>query len=364
MPQALRALGSPDSQTIAAEAEPTRKGQETEIGLSKMILILASSFWLLGAAFVNAAYSSTASNNIAVYWGQNSAGGANTQRSLIQVCRDEPDVDIILLAFLTSATNIDGGLNFANSYRPTEQDIIECQSQHRRGAVTDNTWSFASENHAVDAANRIWAAFGPTSRSEQSTSRPFGAASIDGFDLDFEAHFSNAHVFARRLRNLVNKAEIATRQKFYLTAAPQCPFPDMNLFPVLHGDMATVLDFIFIQFYNNPVCDLRTPDGFETSLRIWHSQWARPSGARIFMGVPGAATAIGAANRESYIEGSVLAASYIKMTQSFPSFAGVMVWDMSQLDSNTAFLPPIVDALGRPTPRVEALNGSTNGTRI
>ncbi|KAI0863715.1 hypothetical protein F4860DRAFT_48380 [Xylaria cubensis] len=91
-----------------------------EIGLSKMNLISASSLSLLSAAFVNAAYSSTASNNIAVYWGQNSAGGTNTQRSLIQVCRDEPDVDIILLAFLTSAANIDGGLNFANSYRPTE----------------------------------------------------------------------------------------------------------------------------------------------------------------------------------------------------------------------------------------------------
>ncbi|KAI0555528.1 glycoside hydrolase superfamily [Xylaria curta] len=319
-----------------------------------MNLILASSLGLLSAVFVNAAYSSTASNNVAVYWGQNSAGGANTQKSLIQVCRDEPTIDIIILAFLISATNIDGGLNFANSYRPTEQEIIECQSQHHKtillslgGAVTDNTWSFASESHAIDAANRIWAAFGPASRAARSTIRPFGVASVDGFDLDFEASFSNAHIFARRLRNLMNKAEMATRQKFYLTAAPQCPFPDMNLFSVLYGDMATVLDFIFIQFYNNAACDLRTPNGFETSLSVWHSQWAKPIGARIFMGVPGAVTAIGAANRASYIEGSVLAANYIRMAQSFPSFAGVMVWDMSQLDSNIGFLPPVVDALGR-----------------
>ncbi|KAI1737250.1 glycoside hydrolase superfamily [Xylaria scruposa] len=294
-----------------------------------MNLILAFSLGLLSAVFVNAAYSSTASNNVAVYWGQNSAGGANTQKSLIQVCRGKlTDCDlyhtssIILLAFLISATNIDGGLNFANSYRPTD------------------------ESHAVDAANRIWTAFGPTSRAGQLTIRPFGVASVDGFDLDFEAPFPNANVFARQLRNLMNKAEMAIHRRFYLTAAPQCPFPDMNLFSVLHGDMATVLDFVFIQFYNNAACDLRTPEGFETSLSVWHS-WAKPKGARIFMGVPGAATAIGTANRASYIEGSVLAANHIRMAQSFPSFAGVMVWDMSQLDSNTAFLPPIVNALGR-----------------
>ncbi|KAI1756910.1 glycoside hydrolase superfamily [Xylaria castorea] len=301
----------------------------------------------------------------------NSAGGAYTQKSLIQVCRDEPDIDIILLAFLTSATNIDEGLNFANSYRPTEQEIIECQSQHHKtillslgGAITDNTWSFASENQAVDAANRIWAAFGPASRTEQSTTRPFGVASVDGFDLDFEAPFSNVHVFAQHLRNLMNSPKVVMRQRFYLTAAPQCPFPDTNLHSILHGDMATVLDFVFVQFYNNAACDLRTPDGFETSLRVWHSQWAKTSGARIFMGVPGAATAIGAANRASYIEGSVLAADYIRTARSFPSFAGVMVWDMSQLDSNTAFLPPIVDALSRPVPRGEAPIESAPGSRI
>ncbi|KAI0457828.1 glycoside hydrolase superfamily [Xylaria acuta] len=332
--------------------------------------ILAFSLWLLSAIFVSAAYNSTASSNVAVYWGQNSAGGANTQESLIQVCRTKPDVDIILLAFLTSATNIDGGLNFANSYRPTQQEIIECQSQHNKtillslgGQITDGTWSFMSQDQAMDAANRIWAAFGPASPTGQST-RPFGLASVDGFDLDFEAPYSNVHVFAQQLRNLMKKAGMVRRQRFYLAAAPQCPFPDKNLYSILYGDATMVLDFVFIQFYNNAACDLRTPDGFETSLGAWHSEWAEKTGARIFVGVPGAATAIGAENRESYIEGSVLAAGYIGTAQSFPSFAGVMIWDMSQLDSNTAFLPPIVDALSRPVPRGEAPIGWVPGDRI
>ncbi|KAI0541057.1 glycoside hydrolase superfamily [Xylaria digitata] len=314
--------------------------------------IFASPLLLLGAQVVSAAYNSSGSNNIAVYWGQNSAGGANTQRPLIDVCQSEEDVDIILLSFLISATNIDGGLNFANSYRPTEKEIIACQTQYKKtlilslgGAATDNTWEFADQSQAVNAANRIWSAFSPARLPGQPAIRPFGSASVDGFDLDFEAPYSNIHIFAQRLRFLMNEAAAARGKKFYLSAAPQCPFPDMNLYPVLHGNMATVLDFAFIQFYNNAPCDMRNPHGFFESLADWHSGWAKASDARIFVGLPGAVTAIGPANRGSYIEGSQFAANYISKIKDVPSFAGVMVWDMSQLDGNTAFLPPIVATL-------------------
>ncbi|KAI0447858.1 glycoside hydrolase superfamily [Xylaria telfairii] len=320
-----------------------------------MLSILAFGLWLLSTTFVNAAYNSTIPSNLAVYWGQNSVGGTNSQRSLIQVCRDDPDVDIILLAFLTSAANIDGGLNFANSYRPTQEEINECQSKHHKilllslgGAVTDNTWSFATHAEAMNAANRIWAAFGPASMGGQGTARPFGLSSVNGFDLDFEAPYSNTHVFAQRLRALMNEGTAAGHGHFYLTAAPQCPFPDKNLDTILYGPMATILDFVFIQFYNNPGCDLRTADGFEASLSVWHSEWAKKTGTKIFIGVPGAPTAIGPANRDSYIEGSALAAGYIQKAQELPSFAGLMIWDISQVDSNANFLAPIVDALSQP----------------
>lgn len=311
----------------------------------KSILVFSS--WLLSTSFVSAAYKSSSSDNIAVYWGQNSAGGNNTQRPLIDVCRDDPDVDIILLSFLIGVADIDKGLNFANSDRPTEKEIVECQTEHNKtlilslgGAATDNTWAFTSQDQAVDAANRLWSAFGPASPAGNSTIRPFGSAAVDGFDLDFEAPYSNIQVFTQQLRKLMDQEKA---RKFYLSAAPQCPFPDMNLSPVLLGDTATALDFVFIQFYNNPPCDLRSPGGFRASLGDWDSQWAKKSGAKIFVGVPGAPTAAGSG---SYVEGSVLAADALKMAQKIPSFAGVMVWDMSQLDKNTEFLPPIVSALG------------------
>ncbi|TGJ84948.1 hypothetical protein E0Z10_g3829 [Xylaria hypoxylon] len=324
---------------------PKQNGANGSVSLlSKMKSIFALPLWVLGVHVVSAAYHSSGSNNIAVYWGQNSAGGANTQRPLIEVCKSEKDT-------------------------ATEQEIIACQTRYQKtlilslgGAATDNTWAFADQNQAVNAANRIWAAFGPA--SGQPSIRPFGSASVDGFDLDFEAAYSNSHIFAQRLRFLMDKAEGASGKKFYLSAAPQCPYPDMNLYPVLHGNMATALDFIFIQFYNNAPCDMRNPNGFRETLAEWHSRWAKANGARIFVGLPGSVTAIGSANRGSYIEGSAFAANYINMVKDFSSFAGVMVWDMSQLDRNTGFLPPIVTGLRGPVGRnaVPAETGSGNWT--
>ncbi|KAI1433726.1 glycoside hydrolase superfamily [Xylaria sp. CBS 124048] len=331
--------------------------------------ILAIVVWLISVPCTFAAYEPSDSNNVAVYWGQNSAGGANTQRQLIQVCESAKDVNVILLSFLTSPSNLNEGLNFAASARPTEQDIIACQTEHNKtlilslgGAIADNAWAFADADQAGSVAKRIWDSFGPASQTEPSIIRPFGSASVDGFDLDFEAPFSNMHLFAQQLRTFMDQDTAVNGRKFYLSAAPQCPFPDANLVTVLHGDTATFLDFIFVQFYNNPSCDLRSTSGFQASLKEWNDGWAGSNGSKIFVGVPASASAIGPANVESFVDGSALAARYISVAQSFLNFAGVMIWDMSQVDSNPAFLSPIVSALGQnhiaPVANYSAVNSS------
>jgi chitinase len=234
------------------------------------------------------------------------------------------------------------------------QDIHACQTDHHKtlllslgGEATDNTWAFADQASAQDAANSIWQAFGPAQLEAQSAIRHFGSASVDGFDLDFEAHYPNAELFAKQLRALMDQEMAANgSKKFHLSAAPQCPFPDMNLLPVLQGATATHLDFVFIQFYNNPPCDLRPSsiDGHNETLVQWDT-WAKQSNTKIFLGVVAAESATGPANRASYVPGSAVA-SYIQRAKQFPSFAGVVIWDASQLDGNVPFLPPIVGALG------------------
>ena len=47
------------------------------------------------------------------------------------------------------------------------------------------------------------------------------------------------------MRSLMNADK---SRRYYLAAAPQCPFPDQNI-----GDLinAVAMDFVMVQFYNN-----------------------------------------------------------------------------------------------------------------
>ena len=54
---------------------------------------------------------------------------------------------------------------------------------------------------------------------------------------------------------------------YYLTAAPECPGTN-GLTPV--SSLIPDIDFLSVQFYNNPICNLDGP-GFLTSLQTWSS---------------------------------------------------------------------------------------------
>lgn len=90
--------------------------------------------------------------------------------------------------------------------------------------------------------------FGPVT-SNTSINRPFGDAVVDGFDFDFESTVSNTVSFASELRSLMTAATAAGGKQYYLSAAPQCPYPDAADNDMLDGTIS--FDFIMIQFYNN-----------------------------------------------------------------------------------------------------------------
>jgi chitinase len=151
--------------------------------------------------------------------------------------------------------------------------------------------------------------------------------------------------FANQLRSLMNAA---TGKKYYLTAAPQCPYPDAADGPMLAG--AVYFDAIFIQFYNNycgsgayvPGAASQNNFNFAT----WDN-WAKTvslnPNVKILLGIPGAPTAAGS----GYVTGSQLA-SVIAYSKSFSSFGGVMIWDMSQIYANSGFLNQVAADLGLP----------------
>ncbi|RHZ65988.1 putative class III chitinase [Aspergillus thermomutatus] len=295
-------------------------------------------------------------SNIAVYWGQNSHGastGLAAQQRLSYYCQNT-DIDVFQLAFVTRINGA-GGLpevNFANagdncttfagtnllSCPQIEADIQTCQSLGKTillsiGGATYTEGGFPSSSAATAAANTLWQTFGPA--SDPSALRPFGQATIDGFDLDFESTVSNMPAFATQLRTLYLSDP---SKQYYLTAAPQCPYPDAADGPMLDG--AVSFDAIWVQFYNN-YCGLQAyvpgaATQYNFNFATWDN-WAKTvslnKNVRVFLGVPGSSTAAGS----GYVSVDRLA-GIIAYAKGLSSFGGVMSWDASQVVANSGFL--------------------------
>ena len=212
------------------------------------------------------------------------------------------------------------------------------------GGATYSEGGFTSTSAAVTAANGVWADFGPYS-STSSAPRPFGKAAVDGFDFDFESTVSNMPAFANQLRSLMDKDKASTGKDWLLTAAPQCVFPDAADDPMLSGGVH--FDIVWIQFYNN-YCGVQSfTAGASTQTNFNYAtwdNWAKTVSAnrdvKLMLGVP-ANTGAGA----GYQTPAALA-PIIAYCKTFSTFAGVMLWDMTQAYANTGFLDGLKSDLG------------------
>lgn len=110
-------------------------------------------------------------------------------------------------------------------------------------------------------------------------------------------------------------------RQYYLSAAPQCPFPDRSM-PM---DLVNLTDFVWVQFYNNPHCQIGS-DGFHSSLRQWSSEL--PAGSRLYVGAPG----YEAASPDTY-NTAILSPSHMQgivrdvVSLNLPNIGGLMFWD-------------------------------------
>ncbi|KAF2646359.1 endochitinase [Massarina eburnea CBS 473.64] len=310
-------------------------------------------------ATTQAAFNANGKSNVVIYWGQNSAGQQSTQTRLSNYCSDA-NVDVILLAFLLRFNGAGGSpiMNFANqgdkcttfsgtetfSCPEIEADIKTCQTQGKTimlslGGDSYNEGGFTSADLATAGANKIWASFGPV-QSGSTALRPFGTAVVDGFDFDFEANVSNMAVFANRLKTLF---AAASSKKYYLSAAPQCPIPDLYNKDILDN---VPLDFVNVQFYNNYCGASSYVSGSTTQNNFNFQQWdswakaSKNAAVKILLGVPANTGAAGS----GYLPASTLA-NVIKYSAQFSSFGGVMMWDASQAWQNSGFVSSVKSTL-------------------
>ncbi|KAF7339953.1 Glycoside hydrolase family 18 protein [Mycena venus] len=323
-------------------------------------------------------------NTVHRYWGQNSIGAiagtnpANYQKTLSFYCNDNA-VDVFPVAFVNVFFGTGGlpSINLANTCNPTDNatfpgtalpncsklasDITTCQSKGKLvtislGGATGSV-GFSSDAQGTAFANTIWNLFlGGT-----SSTRPFGTAVLDGVDLDIEGGGGVGYAaFVNTIRSLASGAS----KRYYITAAPQCVYPDSALGSVLNS---ANFDAIYVQFYNNPCSLPNFASASGWNFGIW-DQWARTlspnPNVKVYIGAPASSTAAGS----GYVDIGTLSSIAAQMRKSFPSFGGVMLWDASQAYANNRFDLAIKNALvaaggtGFTFPACSAPAYSTTGT--
>ncbi|KAI9490713.1 glycoside hydrolase superfamily, partial [Zychaea mexicana] len=288
--------------------------------------------------------------SIVQYWGQNSAGatGSGSQKSLGEYC-DDGFTDTFVMAFVNQF-NVGSlpNMNLADACKDTffpgtqllhcpqvARDIKACQSKGKKILMSlggaSGSYGFQSDDQAVTFAHTLWNLFG----GGKSDTRPFDDAVLDGFDLDIEGGGSAGYVtLVKTLRTLY--ASDSSKQ-YYVTAAPQCPFPDAILGSVIDG---AEFDAVYVQFYNN-YCSPSGNFNFE-AWQNWATQTSPNKNVKVLLGIPGSPTAAGS----GYQTIDQLVPILQKISQ-YSSFGGVSVWDASQSYSNTQASPNFAAALAK-----------------
>ncbi|CAK5262051.1 unnamed protein product [Mycena citricolor] len=310
----------------------------------------ASVLSILAFSASAAGFDISRNDNLAVYWGQNSYGVTNPgnpsqwQQTISSYCQDDV-IDIIPIAFLDVFVSTGGlpDLNLANICSATGgtfagTGLADCQflaagieaCQARGKIVTlslggaSGAASFSSDAQGTAFANTIWDLF----LGGSSSTRPFGTAVLDGVDLDIEGGGPTGFAaFVNQIRALAQGAS----KRYYVTAAPQCPYPDAYIGGALN---AASFDAVFVQFYNN-YCEL-TAYPTQWDFGSWDT-WAKTVSpnpdVKVFIGAPAAPRAA----KNGYVSAAALGSIALAARQQYSSFGGVMLWDASQAYANGRF---------------------------
>ena len=292
---------------------------------------------------------------LAVYWGQNGWGAGhpdqNTwEKPLADTCAAHPEYDIVILSFATTLAhtrNQPAGqsfvpeLNFAN-HCETPYDaqnpfllkcddiatgIRACQTAGKKVLISiggsTGSAGFQNDDDGKKAAQAVWDIF----LGGNGTIRPFTNAALDGVDLDIEGGGTIGYTaFVKALRPLMDQSG----RKYYITAAPQCPFPDAFVGPAAGrplGDAPSAFDYVFVQFYNN-YCGYGTPSAFRDSFAMWKT--LATGGPKVIVGLPATTGAAGS----GFVPRTTLP-SLVNDVKADPAFGGVMLWDASNDQNST-----------------------------
>lgn len=125
---------------------------------------------------------------------------------------------------------------------------------------------------------------------------------------------TNSYYFPTRLLKSFSKRG----KKVYITAAPQCPFPDAWLGDALKTGL---FDNVWVQFYNNPPCQYSSGDiaSLEAAWKLWTTDIPVN---KVFLGLPASPEAAGS----GFIPVPDLTSEVLPIIKSFDKYGGIMLW--------------------------------------
>ncbi|KAF9985946.1 Chitinase 1 [Mortierella antarctica] len=276
------------------------------------------------------AFDALSRSNVVNYWGQNSVSfTGGSEADLVDYCNDGT-VNVFAIAFISQIVNgqpilnlskhcgqVFPGTNLLNCPK-IASDIKACQARGKAVVISiggaSGSYSLPDAQSGRNFAEQVWNLF----LGGSSSTRPFGDAVLDGVDLDLESGQNAGYVaFIETLRAKFSSGS----RRFYITAAPQCPYPDQATKEAL---AASWFDLVWVQFYNN-YCGVNNFDNGQFNFDTWNN-WAttvsKNKNVRILLGVPGGPGGAGS--------GVINASQLVKIlsfVQKYSNFGGVMMWD-------------------------------------
>ncbi|GLU21197.1 hypothetical protein SLE2022_373510 [Rubroshorea leprosula] len=261
---------------------------------------------------------------IAIYWGQNGNEG-----TLDETCATGR-YSYVNIAFLikfgngqTPELNLAGHCDPAsNGCATVSNGIRSCQSRGIKVMLSigggAGTYSLSSSADAKNVADYLWNNY----LGGQSSSRPLGDAVLDGIDFDIELGSTGYYDDLARYLS----AYSSQGRKVYLTAAPQCPFPDNFLGTALNTGL---FDYVWVQFYNNQPCQYSSGN-INNIVSSWNQWTSAINAGKIFLGLPASPEAAGS----GYIPPNVLTTQIIPVINKSAKYGGVMLWSKYYDDKN------------------------------
>ncbi|KAL7141765.1 hypothetical protein ABFS83_08G075500 [Erythranthe nasuta] len=253
---------------------------------------------------------------ISIYWGQN--GGEGT---LADTCATG-NYNFVNIAFLptfgngqTPMINLAGHCDpYTNGCTNLSSDIKSCQAKGIKVMLSigggAGSYYLASSQDARQVATYLWNNF----LGGKSSSRPLGDAILDGIDFDIEG---GTNLYWDDLARYLSNYGKVNGKKVYLSAAPQCPFPDYYIGNALQTG---IFDYVWVQFYNNAPCQYSS--GMESFKNAWNDWNSIPAG-KIFLGLPSSAEAAGT----GFVPASDLISQVLPVVKGSDKYGGVMLWD-------------------------------------